>query len=73
MIKIKANSASNISLSPLVDAKSVSHERWYTIFLQVLFPFFIAGFGMVGAGVVLDKVQVMIFYKKISNSIYSRD
>ena len=61
MIKIKANSTSNISLSPLVDAaKSVSHERWYTIFLQVLFPFFIAGFGIVGAGVVLDKVQVMI-------------
>jgi hypothetical protein len=34
------------------------HERWYTIFLQVLFPFLIAGLGMVAAGVVLDKVQV---------------
>ena len=33
-------------------------ERWYTIFLQVLFPFLIAGLGMVAAGVVLDKVQV---------------
>ena len=36
-------------------------ERWYIILLQVLFPFFIAGFGMVAAGVVLDKVQVIIF------------
>ena len=42
------------------DLKHGGNERWYTIFMQVLFPFFIAGFGMVGAGVVLDKVQVHI-------------
>lgn len=38
--------------------KKHSDERWYVILIQVVFPFFIAGFGMVGAGVVLDIVQV---------------
>lgn len=32
-------------------------EKWYVILLEVLFPFLIAGFGMVCAGVVLDIVQ----------------
>ena len=36
------------------------HEKWYVITLQILLPFFIAGFGMVGAGVVLDIVQVSL-------------
>lgn len=34
-------------------------EKWCIILLQVLFPFLIAGLGMVGAGVVLDIVQVI--------------
>ena len=45
-------------------------ERWYTVLLEVLFPFFIAGFGMVAAGVVLDKVQHWELYKSI-NAIYT--
>lgn len=35
-------------------------ESWWTIGLQVFFPFIIAGFGTVGAGMVLDIVQVNI-------------
>lgn len=35
-------------------------EKWYVILLEVLFPFLIAGFGMVCAGVVLDIVQVIL-------------
>jgi len=35
-------------------------ESWWTIGLQVFFPFIIAGFGTVGAGMVLDIVQVII-------------
>ncbi len=42
-----------------------SDERWYTILLQILLPFFIAGFGMVGAGVVFDTVQHWDFYKNV--------
>lgn len=38
--------------------KSPLDERWYIILAQVIFPFIIAGFGMVCAGVVLDNVQV---------------
>lgn len=41
-------------------AHKPSDERWYTVALQVLFPFFMAGFGMVGAGVFLDKVTVSL-------------
>ena len=41
-------------------------ERWYTILAQVIVPFIIAGFGMVGAGVVLDIVQHWELYKTIS-------
>jgi hypothetical protein len=33
-------------------------ESWWTIGIQVFFPFIIAGFGTVGAGMVLDIVQV---------------
>jgi hypothetical protein len=36
-------------------------EKWYVILLEILFPFLIAGFGMVCAGVVLDIVQVIRF------------
>jgi solute carrier family 41 len=48
--------------------KSTSHhsdEKWYTILLQVLLPFFVAGFGMVAAGVVFDIVQHWEFYKHV--------
>ena len=41
-------------------AHKPSDEHWYIVALQVLFPFFMAGFGMVGAGVVLDKVTVRL-------------
>jgi hypothetical protein len=34
-------------------------EKWYTILLQILFPFLAAGLGMVGAGIFLDYVQVI--------------
>ncbi|XP_076675925.1 solute carrier family 41 member 1 isoform X2 [Andrena cerasifolii] len=33
------------------------NERWYETILQVAVPFFIAGIGTIGAGLVLDEVQ----------------
>ncbi|CAF0713617.1 unnamed protein product [Brachionus calyciflorus] len=50
---------SNIQINQLVPESShkPSEERWYSILIQVIFPFFIAGFGMVGSGVVLDTVK----------------
>ncbi len=54
----------------LIEEEKEKSERWFTILLQVLFPFFIAGFGMVGAGVVLDQVQHWELYKNIK-AIYT--
>lgn len=54
----------------LIEKKKEETERWYTILLQVLFPFFIAGFGMVAAGIVLDKVQHWELFKNIK-AIYT--
>lgn len=49
-----------IPTEPTVHSKDGDKkEQWYIILLQVLFPFLIAGFGMVGAGAVLDIVQVI--------------
>lgn len=38
------------------------NERWYETILQVAVPFFIAGIGTIGAGLVLDEVQVRFLY-----------
>lgn len=35
-----------------------THETYFSIAIQVFIPFLIAGFGMVFAGLVLDKIQV---------------
>lgn len=35
-------------------------ERWYQTTLQVAVPFFIAGIGTIGAGLVLENVKVCI-------------
>lgn len=33
-------------------------EKWYFKFIQISIPFLIAGFGMVGAGILFSYVQV---------------
>ena len=38
----------------------------YSIAVQILFPFLVAGFGMVGAGIVLDIVQHWTVFKDIN-------
>jgi solute carrier family 41 len=40
-------------------------EKWYTIGFQVLIPYIIAGFGTVGAGLVLDTVQHWVLFQNI--------
>lgn len=42
---------------------SSSEEGSFTIGLQVFFPFLVAGFGTVSAGILLDVVQVSFKYK----------
>lgn len=36
----------------------IPYEKWYHILIQVSIPFFIAGGGTIGAGVVLGTVEV---------------
>lgn len=50
---------------PFIDSGSLNHkvhdepkEKMLTISIQIFIPFLIAGFGTVGAGLVLDFVQV---------------
>jgi len=38
-------------------------ETYFSIAIQVFIPFLIAGFGTVGAGLVLDVVQVTFYYR----------
>jgi hypothetical protein len=54
-----AGGDSRSSLISIDKAKArPKHERWYHILSQVGPPFLIAGLGMVGAGLLLDKVMV---------------
>ena len=44
-------------VTPIVEKS----EKWYSILIQIIIPFLIAGFGMVAAGILLDEVQVIQF------------
>lgn len=44
--------------SPVLNVEEIENESSWQIGLQVFFPYMIAGFGMVAAGLVLDVVQV---------------
>lgn len=44
----------------------IETETSFSIFIQVLFPFLIGGFGTVGAGLVLDYVQHWEVFKKVT-------
>ena len=44
-------------------------ETFWTITIQVFFPFLIAGLGMVGAGLVLDIVQVGSEFHQVKNKV----
>ncbi|CAF1293043.1 unnamed protein product [Adineta steineri] len=43
-----------------------NEEKWYIVTCQVLVPFMIAGFGMVAAGLVLERVKELNVFKEIT-------
>lgn len=49
--------------------ESSSNETYLTIAIQVFIPFLIAGFGMVGAGLVLDIVQHWLVFEHITEIV----
>ncbi|XP_017852433.1 solute carrier family 41 member 1 isoform X2 [Drosophila busckii] len=44
----------------------IKQEKWTTILLQVSIPFFLAGIGTIGAGIVLGRVQKWYVFKNVS-------
>lgn len=55
-------------VAPVQDPEAHSvykQQKWYIILLQTFLPFFVAGFGMVAAGVLLDILQVSYSYNFI--------
>ncbi|XP_034135737.1 solute carrier family 41 member 3 isoform X4 [Drosophila guanche] len=44
----------------------IKQEKWSTILLQVSIPFFLAGIGTIGAGIVLGKVEKWYVFKNVS-------
>lgn len=59
VISIKTNDDKTPCDSNDTDSKIVVRsEQWWSVAVQVAIPFIIAGFGTIGAGVVLGNVQV---------------
>lgn len=42
------------------EKEQLEHEKWYQILFQVSVPFFIAGIGTIGAGLVMAMVTVSV-------------
>lgn len=48
-----------------------TEEKWYVVASQVFLPFMVAGFGMVAAGLVLERVKVFLNqFFRFNNKIY---
>lgn len=45
-----------------LEKKHLEKEKWYSVTVQVAVPFFIAGLGTIGAGIVLGNVTVSITF-----------
>jgi hypothetical protein len=48
----------------IYDDEDQTRETYFSIAIQVFIPFLIAGFGMVFAGLVLDRIQVPLRFRK---------
>lgn len=49
-----------VAETKIFEADTQTKETYFSIAIQVFIPFLVAGFGMVGAGLVLDLVQVRL-------------
>lgn len=45
----------------------IKHEEWWHVLLQVSIPFFIAGIGTIGAGIVLGRVERWTVFQTVSD------
>ncbi|GLV45034.1 uncharacterized protein CBL_14393 [Carabus blaptoides fortunei] len=67
-LSIKTTDNIECDVSSDGDRKSeIKVEKWWSITIQVAIPFIIAGFGTIGAGVVLGKVQHYRVFQEVDN------
>lgn len=45
----------------------IKQEKWTSILIQVSIPFFLAGIGTIGAGIILGRVEVSLFKNSFFN------
>ena len=57
-ISFKSEPKAEIIDTQKVDKKPIKKEKWQINLIQIIIPFFIAGIGMVGTGILLSVVQV---------------
>ncbi|CAF1065993.1 unnamed protein product [Rotaria magnacalcarata] len=50
----------------IVNEHENNQEKWYCIAIQLIFPFMIAGLGLVTAGLVLERVKELKVFKEIT-------
>ncbi|MEE6493575.1 hypothetical protein FKM82_016892 [Ascaphus truei] len=62
----ESSEGDDLTIYPAPDTVVALKETTFSIGLQVLFPFLLAGFGMVAAGMVLDIVQHWTVFKEVT-------
>ncbi|CAG9861395.1 unnamed protein product [Phyllotreta striolata] len=63
--QIRRDAARKSIVSIRSEKQKLDEEKWYQIITQVSVPFFIAGIGTIGAGIVLSKVTEFKVFKKV--------
>ncbi|EDV43640.1 uncharacterized protein Dana_GF16424 [Drosophila ananassae] len=53
-------------LKPAVSSDEIYQERWYSTFIQIAIPFFLAGTGTICAGLLLGNVQDWTVYREMN-------
>ncbi|CAF2965347.1 unnamed protein product [Rotaria sp. Silwood2] len=64
--KEKEKSIRNDETTPILHVYDNNQEKWYTVASQLVFPFMIAGFGMVAAGLLLEHVKELKVFREIT-------
>lgn len=61
------DASSNMDEKMALNRPGIKQEKWTTILLQVSIPFFLAGIGTIGAGIVLGRVEVSCCHNHLTN------